>query len=290
VKDYIIITDATSDLTKEIITENNIIVVPMEYEIDGKTYEYYPSSKNLTISQFYSKLKKGHMAKTSQINVSNYEKHFEKAINDGFDIIYVAFSSALSGSIQSAHIAKNNLAEIYPQSRIEIIDSRSASGGEGLLVYTAAKLKQEGKTFDELIHWINENIPHLCHWFTVDDLHHLHRGGRLSAASAIVGSTVGIKPILHIDNEGRLVPVSKVRGRKKSLVALVEQMQLTYNQPYKHKVFITHSDCYEDAAMVKDLISEKLKINDIEIMDLGAIIGTHTGSGTVALFFFGSGR
>jgi DegV family protein with EDD domain len=289
-KDYIIITDATSDLTKEIVNKNNIIVIPMEYEIDGKRYEYYPSCKNLSITQFYGKIKEGLMASTTQINVNTFEKYFEKAIIDGFDVIYIAFSSALSGSIQSAHIAKKNLSEKYPQSKIEIIDSLSASAGEGLLVYSAAKHKEAGMSYEALIKWINENILRLCHWFTVDDLYHLHRGGRVSAASAIIGSTIGIKPVLHVDNEGRLIPVSKIKGRKKSLSELVERMKQTCVNSYEQTIFIGHSNSYDDAVFLKDLILEQFKVKDIQIMDIGAIIGSHTGCGTIALFFFGTER
>ncbi|NMC55609.1 MAG: DegV family protein [Eubacteriaceae bacterium] len=289
-KDYIIITDATADLTKDIVTKNNIIVIPMEYEIDGKRYEYYPSCKNLTVNQFYEKVKEGHMAITSQINVSTFEKYFETALTGGLDIIYVAFSSALSGSIQSAHIARNNLIEKYPQSKIEIIDSLSASAGEGLLIYTAALRKAEGMTYEELIKWINDNIPHLCHWFTVDDLHHLHRGGRVSAASAIIGSTIGIKPVLQVNNEGKLIPVAKVKGRKKSLSELVDRMEQTYIKPYTEAVFIGHSNSLEDAELVKNMVEERFGIKDIQIMDIGAIVGSHTGCGTIALFYFGTSR
>jgi DegV family protein with EDD domain len=287
-RDYILITDATSDLSRDIVNKNTIIVIPMEYEIEQTSYEYYPSCKDLSVNQFYNKIKEGAIATTSQINVTTYEKYFENALFDNKDIIYVAFSSALSGSIQSAHIAKNNLLEKYPQSRIEIIDSFAASAGEGLLVYTAAKLRQEGKSFNELVEWLNENRHHLCHWFTVDDLFHLHRGGRVSAASAIIGSTIGIKPILHVDNEGRLIPVSKVRGRKKSLVALVEQMEKTCISPELQTIFIGHSNSYEDAEFVKNLIIDRFNVQDIIILDIGTIIGSHTGCGTIALFYFGT--
>jgi DegV family protein with EDD domain len=287
-RDYILITDATSDLSKDIINKNNITVIPMEYEIDQINYEYYPSCKNLSINQFYNKIKEGVMATTSQINVTTYEKYFENAILNDKNIIYIAFSSALSGSIQSAHIAKNNLSEKYSNFQIEIIDSFAASAGEGLLVYTAAKLQQNGSSFNELVEWLNENRHHLCHWFTVDDLFHLHRGGRVSAASAIIGSTIGIKPILHVDNEGRLIPVNKVRGRKKSLVALVEQMEKTCVAPESQTIFIGHSNSYEDAAFVKNLILDKFTVNDIIILDIGAIVGSHTGCATIALFYFGT--
>lgn len=286
--DYILVTDATSDLSKDIINNENIIVIPMEYEIDQKCYEYYPSCKNLSVNQFYNKIKEGAVATTSQINVSTYEKYFEKEIKAKKDIIYIAFSSALSGSIQSAYIAKNNLLEKYPNSKIEIIDSLAASAGEGLLVYTAAKHQKEGKTFEELVEWINTNRHHLCHWFTVDDLFHLHRGGRVSAASAIIGSTIGIKPILHVDNEGRLVPVTKVRGRKKSLLALVEQMEKTCTNPESQTIFIGHSSSYEDAEFVKNMVLEKFNVKDVIILDIGAIVGSHTGCGTIALFYFGT--
>ena len=204
--------------------------------------------------------------------------------------MYIGFSSGLSGTYQSAALAREELKQRFPGRRLEVFDSRCASMGEGLLVYHAAKLQQAGKSLDEVLSWLKENVLNLCHWFTVDDLNHLKRGGRVSTATALVGTMLGIKPVLHVDNEGHLIPVSKVRGRKQSLDALVRRMEDTALDPAGQMVFISHGDCLEDARYVERQIREKLGVRQVELGFIGPVIGAHSGPGTVALFFLGKER
>ena len=187
-------------------------------------------------------------------------------------------------------MAKQELSEKYPDRKFLVVDSLCASMGEGLLVYYAAKMQQEGKSIDEVYQWLQENKLHLCHWFTVDDLNHLKRGGRVSSAAALFGTMLGIKPVLHVDDAGHLIPVAKIRGRKQSLDSLVAHMEETVTEPEKQVIFISHGDCLQDAQYVADKIREKWKVKDIVLNEIGPVIGTHSGPGTVALFFLGSKR
>ena len=205
-------------------------------------------------------------------------------------MLYIAFSSGLSGTYQSAVLAREELKQRFPDRRLEVFDSLCASMGEGLLVYHAAKLRQAGKSLDEVLAWLKENVLNLCHWFTVDDLNHLKRGGRVSTATALVGTMLGIKPVLHVDDEGHLIPVSKVRGRKQSLDALVRRMEDTVLDPADQMVFISHGDCLEDAQYVERQIREKLGVQQVKLGFIGPVIGAHSGPGTVALFFLGKER
>lgn len=209
---------------------------------------------------------------------------------EGEDVLYIAFSSGLSGTCQSAFIAKQQLEEQFPGRRVEVFDSLAASMGEGLLVYLAAQQQKAGLTLDQLLAWLKENVLHLCHWFTVDDLNHLKRGGRVSAATALVGTMLGIKPVLHVDDEGHLIPVSKVRGRKQSLDELVRKMAETVLDPAGQTVFISHGDCLADAQYVEKRIRETLGVKKFYINFIGPVIGAHSGPGTVALFFLGQHR
>ena len=195
-----------------------------------------------------------------------------------------------SGTYQSALLAREELLERFPDRRLEVFDSRCASMGEGLLVYHAAKLSQQGKSLDEVLSWLKENALNLCHWFTVDDLNHLKRGGRVSTATALVGTMLGIKPVLHVDDEGHLIPVSKVRGRKQSLDALVKRMEESAVDPAGQMVFISHGDCLEDARYVETQVRERLGVQQVEVGFIGPVIGAHSGPGTVALFFLGQRR
>ena len=205
-------------------------------------------------------------------------------------MLYLAFSSGLSGTYQSARLAQEELRERFPDRTFTVVDSLCASMGEGLLAYYAATMRQQGCTLEETAAWLEENKLKLCHWFTVDDLHHLKRGGRVSPATAVVGTMLNIKPVLHVDDNGHLIPMEKVRGRRQSLEALVRHMKETVENPEEQMIFISHGDCPQDAEYVAGRIRETMTVRDIRIHTIGPVIGTHSGPGTVALFFLGSHR
>lgn len=288
-KNYIIATDSTTDLPKSIVDSLGIKVVPLTFEIEGKSYKDQADCE-ISNHEFYERLRKGEKSVTSLVNTEAFIEFFEPIIKDGYDILYIAFSSALSGTYNSSLLAIEELREEYNDAKIISIDSKAASVGEGLLVYSAAKKKEEGLTIDELQDWVENHLLNVCHWFTVDDLNHLKRGGRVSSFSATVGTALNVKPILHVDNEGRLIPMSKVRGRKKSLLALLDHMVDTVTNPEKQVIFIGHGDAVEDAEFLALAIREKLSVKDIILSNIGPVIGTHSGPGTIALFFFGTER
>ena len=224
---YQIVTDSTADLTPELIRQLDVQVIPLCYMMGGRTYHNIPGGGEMTDREFYAKLRGGAMSTTTQINSEEFLRVFTPLLEAGQDVLYIAFSSGLSGTCQSAQLAREELQKRFPQRKMVVFDSLCASMGEGLLVYYAAKLRQEGKSLEEVLAWLQENVLRLCHWFTVDDLNHLKRGGRVSTATALVGTMLGIKPVRHVDTEGHLIPVSKVRGRKQSLDALVKRMEET---------------------------------------------------------------
>ena len=287
---YRILTDSTGDLTPELVQELDLTVIPMEFTVDGKSYRNYPDGHEMSAKDFYDLLRAVKTSTTAQINSHEFTEWADPILQAGEDLLYIAFSSGLSGTCQSALLAKQELSEKYPDRKFLVVDSLCASMGEGLLVYYAAKMQQEGKSIDEVYQWLQENKLHLCHWFTVDDLNHLKRGGRVSSAAALFGTMLGIKPVLHVDDAGHLIPVAKIRGRKQSLDSLVAHMEETVTEPEKQVIFISHGDCLQDAQYVADKIREKWKVKDIVLNEIGPVIGTHSGPGTVALFFLGSKR
>ncbi len=289
-RDFCIVTDGTADLTQEMIERLGIVSIPMSFEVEGRAYIHYPDARELSAHEFYEKLKQGSKSVTSLINTDTFLTVFEPLIKEGKDILYIAFSSALSGTYNSSLIAKEDLEEKYPEAKIVCFDSKCASVGEGLCVYTAAQLKQEGYTIEELNNWLEKNILNICHWFTVDDLFHLKRGGRVSALSAGIGTALNIKPVLHVDEEGRLIPMEKVRGRKKSIQALFTHMEATITDAEEQVIFIGHGDALEDAEYLVELIKERFPVKEVIINYIGPVVGTHSGPGTIALFFFGTGR
>ncbi|HNX63986.1 MAG TPA: DegV family protein [Oscillospiraceae bacterium] len=286
-KEYVIISDNTCDLPDNIYKQLGLKIMCLSYTMGGVEYS---EDNALSISEFYAKMREGEMTKTSQITREDIEKTFTEALNNGFDILYIGFSSGLSGSYDSARIAAEELSPKYPDSKIRTVDSLCASIGEGLFVYKAAQMKKEGKSIDEVYQWCEDNKLHLCHMFTVNDLMFLHRGGRVSKASAIAGSILGIKPILHVDNEGHLIPIGKIRGRKQSLEALVNEMDKRLGNYKNDTIGISHGDCIEDAEYVKKLIEKKYGIKNFIINHVGPVIGSHSGPGTIALFFLGEYR
>lgn len=286
--DYVIITDATSDLPADMAGSLGITVIPMEFTMSGKVYTHYPDAHEMDFHTFYERTKNGEMSVTSQINGITYEKYFEPFLKAGKDILYIAFSSELSGTYQAATITANELRERYPERKLFCVDSKAASVGEGMLVYAAVLKKNEGMSLNDLTKWVEHERDHACHWFTVDDLNHLKRGGRVSAVTAVVGTALGIKPVLHVDSSGDLIPVSNVRGRKKSLETLIERMSKTCIHPEDQTIFIGHGDDFEAAEYIKSLVEAKFRVKNIIITDMGPVIGAHTGCGIAGLFFFGT--
>lgn len=288
--DYVLFTDATADLPADVFEQLDIQVVPMDFEMSGTNYTHYPDGRELSSHNFFTRIQNGEMATTSQINVTRYYDHFTPYLQAGKDILYLSFSSGLSGTYQASVLAANELMEEYKERKIISIDTLCASGGEGLIVYMAAKKKLAGSTMNELADWVTENRLKLCHWFTVDDLHHLKRGGRISAISATFGTALNIKPLLHVDNEGKLAVHSKIRGKKRCVEKLLECMAQTAIDPVNHPVVITHSNCYDEARALADKVKETFHTTDIVISEMGPIIGAHTGSGTLVLTFLGIER
>lgn len=288
-QEYQIVTDSTTDITADMTKELGVVMIPLCYTLGGTTYRDVPEG-GMPIPDFYGKLRAGGMSTTAQVNAEEFIEVFTPILESGRDVLYIAFSSGLSGTCQSAMIARQQLAEQFPQRRVEVFDSLAASMGEGLLVYLAVQQQRAGLGLDALLGWLRENVLHLCHWFTVDDLNHLKRGGRVSAATALVGTMLGIKPVLHVDDEGHLIPVSKVRGRKQSLDELVRKMEETAIDPAGQTVFISHGDCLEDAQYVEKRVREKLGVQKVCLNFIGPVIGAHSGPGTVALFFLGQRR
>lgn len=285
-----LITDSCANLTEEQIEELDLHIVSMLFTIGGEECVSYIKGQHTDLKQFYDRMRQKEKVTTSQVNSETFIDMMEPMLQVGKDVLYIAFSSALSGTCQAANIAAETLREKYPERKIMVVDSLAASMGEGLLVYYAAQMRLEGKSIDEVAAWVIDNRLRLCHWFTVDDLFFLHRGGRVSSASAVLGTMLGVKPVLHVDDEGRLILVGKTRGRKKSLDQLVEHMVQTVENPQEQVIFISHGDAPEDAAYIERLIREKFQIKDITINYIDPVIGGHSGPGTVALFFLGSKR
>lgn len=287
---YIILTESNCDLSPEMIKKWNIEVLPMPFTIEGKQYLGYPDGREMKIEEFYNLLREGKMSKTAAPNPADFVEKVEPFLKEGKDVLYIAFSSGLSSTCINANMAAAELMEKYPERKFLVVDSLCASMGLGLMVALACDKRDEGLSIEDNAKWVEENKLHLCHWFTVNDLFHLKRGGRVSATSAILGSALGIKPVLHVDDEGHLIPVSKVRGRKQSLDALVKMMAETVTDAKNGYVFISHGDCLEDAKYVEKQVKEKLGSKKFYINFIGTSIGTHSGPGTVALFFLGSHR
>ncbi|CUH92043.1 DegV domain-containing protein CPE0026 [Herbinix luporum] len=288
-KEFIITTDTTCDLPIEYIEEHNIKVLPLYYSFDNTVYG---DKINLDIKEFYDKMRSGNMPTTMAVNPDTARNIFLNLANEGYDILHIAFSSPLSGSCSVAETVARDLMEERPGIKIKVIDSLCASLGEGLLVHKAVMMKKAGKSMDEIVSWLEDNKLNLCHIFTVDDLHHLRRGGRISKTTAIIGSLINVKPILHVNNEGRLVPLNNVRGRKKALISLVDLMEKRIEgfENENDIVFISHGDCLEDANYLASMIKQRLGIENFLINYVSPTIGSHSGPGTIALFFMGNSR
>lgn len=287
---YIITTESTCDLPYSYYTERNIVCIGLAFVIDDKEYIEGPDQE-IPLNEVYTRMRNKERCTTNQANAFRFRELFEPYLKDGKDILHIGFSSGLSGTYASAVQAAKELAEEYPERRINIVDSLCASLGQGMLVHFAANNRDNGMTLEDNTAWVENNKLHLCHWFTVDDLMFLHRGGRVAKTTAVVGSILGIKPVLHVDNEGHLINVGKVRGRDASLKELVKHMKATMTEdPATATVFISHGDCEEEAkktaAYVKEMTGATVQI----INCLGSVIGSHSGPGTMAVFFLGTER
>ena len=285
----IIITDSNCDLPEEYLKENNIPVIPFYFNLNGEDYEDN-FGKSIGYKEFYDELRKGGISTTSQISPYTYEEYFRNYVNEGYSVIYIGFSSALSESYNHSLLARENVLQDIPDADITVIDSKAASVGQGLLIQKAVDMFKAGKTNKEIIKWIESNKMKVNHWFTVDSLDYLKRGGRLSATSAALGTMLNVKPLLIVDKDGKLIPVKKVRGRKKAISELFYELKNTCININDETVYISHADCVEDAQYLKDMIIRELKVKEVSINYLGPIIGTHTGPGLLCVVFMGQER
>ena len=286
-RDYVITVNSTVDAPKEWLEERHVPVIPLKYTIDGETYT---DMEGLSAKQFFDKLREGKMSTTSQVNPEEAAEELEPYLKEGKDILHLGFSSGLSGTLNSMKIAGEMLQEKYPEAKIIVIDTLCACLGEALLLYKALQQKEKGMDIDELAQWVEDNKLHVCHNVTVDDLHHLQRGGRISKTTAVLGTLVQIKPIIHMDDNGTLQVIGKERGRKKSLNKIVD-MAVEQSKGWDNDIImITHGDCIEDAEYVAKLVREKMGIDNILINNIGTVIGSHTGPGVGAVFCMGNKR
>ena len=280
-------TDSCCDLPQSYAEERDLTIVPMSYRVDGVDYvDDYGLS--LSYHDFYEKLRAGIPSSTSQVTSAQYEAAFAPALQAGRDVVCLAFSSALSSTYESALLAKRNLEERYPGRSVYVIDSLCASMGQGLLTHLMLNKRDEGLSTQEVVAWVEENKGRLCHWFTVYDLNHLKRGGRVSAAAAFFGTMLSVKPVLHVDDQGRLIPMEKVKGRARSVQSLFDHMKQTAQE--NQTIFISHGDSEADALRLKEMIQQEFGIQDIRINFIGPIVGSHSGPDTLALFFLGAPR
>ena len=284
---YQIITDSCCDFTKEMYEKLGLVVAPLMVNFRGQTY---PDRNDESLKDMYAGLRVGEVATTSAANPEQWQELMEPYLQKGEDLLVLAFSSGLSTTYQSACMAAEELKSSYPDRTISVVDSLCASLGEGLLAYYACRKRDEGLSLQELTQWLLDNRLHLCHWFTVDDLMYLKRGGRVSAATAIMGTMLSIKPVLHVDNEGHLINVGKARGRKASIQAMARKVAELGGGYDNATMFISHGDCLEDAEYLAGLLREQYGVKEVYINYVGAVIGSHSGPGTLALFFMGEHR
>ena len=289
-RDYVIMTDSCCDMTAQTAEELGLEVLPLSLNMGENVYRNWLDGRDIGFEDFYARIRAGETATTSAVNVGEFEAVMRKVLESGKDILCINFSSALSTTYQSAVIAANGLQSEFPEARIYVVDSLCASLGQGLLLYLCVQEKRKGRSIGEVRAFAEATKGNICHWFTVDDLNHLKRGGRISAATALFGTMLSIKPVMHVDDGGHLTPVSKARGRKASLMALVDKMAETAVDPANGPVFISHGDCEGDALFVAGEITRRFGNKDIHINYVGPVIGNHSGPGTMALFFVGTKR
>lgn len=286
-----IVTDSSCNLVEDMIDEFGLHILPLTFMVDGEQYQSYLKGERTDLKQFYTMMREGKVITTSLPNLAESEDLLRGLLDAGRDVLYIGFSSGLSGTYQAIDLLLKDLAAQYPERTVRSVDTLAASGGQGLLVWYAAQKARAGASLEEAYTWLEENKLHLAHWFTVDDLMFLWRGGRVSKTSAWAGTILNIKPVMHVDDEGHLIPLEKVRGRKKSLIALVDHMDESAIRPVEDQmVFITHGDCIEDAEFVADLVRSRFGVRDVVINYVDPVIGAHSGPGTMALFFLADKR
>ncbi len=284
-----IVTDSGADLPAEYIQkQKDLTVLPMMYQIDGQFF--VPDGSEANTRAFYAKLREGVVATTAQITSETWAEEFKKHLSKGQAVLALVFSSALSGTYEAAALAKEQLAAEYPEGKLTVIDSKCASLGLGLLVHHVLKMREEGASIEEAAKWARDNLQKINHWFTVDDLQFLRRGGRVSATSAYLGGIMKIKPVLNVNEEGKLIPRLKVQGRKRSLRTLCEKMKELAVEPERQTVFISHGDCLEEAEWLASMVREEMHPADVMVSMIGPVVGSHSGPGTMAIFFLGAQR
>lgn len=289
-REFVIMTDSCCDMTAQMAEELHLEVLPLSLQMGGQVYRNWLDGRDIGFETFYNRVRAGETATTAAVNVGEFQERMRAVLTSGKDVLCISFSSALSTTYQSAAIAAEDLRGEFPEASILVVDSLCASLGQGLLVYLCVQEQRKGKSLAEVHAFAEAAKSQICHWFTVDDLNHLKRGGRISAATALFGTMLSIKPVMHVDDSGHLVPVSKARGRKPSLLALVDRMEATALDPAHGTVFISHGDCEGDALTVADEITRRFGNRDIHLNYVGPVIGNHSGPGTVALFFLGRTR
>ncbi len=286
--DYVIYTDTGCDIPGHLLKQWGVEVIDLTFRFEDADREY--TVRDMEIKEFYDRMRDGAVAKTAAVNLDAFKTSFASALEQGKDVLYVAFSSGLSSTYHTSTLAAEELMEEYPGRKVLPVDTLAASAGHGMLIYLAVEQKKQGATLEEAARCIEENKLHLCHWFTVDDLVYLKRGGRVSPTVALVGGLLGIKPVLHMDNEGHLINRGKVRGRKASLAALVDEYEALALEPGKAPVYICNADCADDVEILKDMLRERCGAEVDLVVDIGPVIGAHCGPGTIAVFFLGKER
>ena len=289
-RDYVIVTDSSCDLPAKLVEELELQVVPLAFTLGETTYRNYPDNREMEPEAFYARLAAGEMATTTAVNVGQATDILEPILQGGKDVLVLGFSSGLSATFHSFQMAAAELADRYRQRRAYAVDTLCASLGQGMLVAQAARLRQQGMDMDQVRSWVLDNRLHQCHWFTVNDLNFLKRGGRVSAATALVGTMLQIKPVMHMDDAGHLINMAKARGRKASLLALVDKVRELGTEPDQQTMYVSHSACLEDAQFVADEVKRRYGVKEVILNNIGPVIGAHTGPGCVALFFTGSKR
>ena len=287
---YVILTESSSDLTPELAEQAGAEVLPLSFTMDGKNYPHYPDQRAMSIPEFYERMRNGAVAVTAAANVAELTDGMEVHLRQGKDVLFLCFSSGLSSTRDACAIAARELQEKYPERKIYTVDTLAASAGQALLVLLAGRKQKAGASIEEARDFVEETKLHVAHWFTVDDLTYLKRGGRVSPTAAAVGTMLNIKPVLHVDDEGHLIPMEKVRGRKAALAALVKQMRETVVHPEEQTMMISHACCREEAESLRESVLAEFHPKELMILDLGPIIGAHTGPGLMALFFLAEHR
>ena len=288
--EYIIVTDSSCDLTWELVQELGVNVLPLSFIIQDKTLKNYPDNRDMSPKEFYQRIREGAMPTTSAVNMQQYVDLLTPQLESGKDVLILSFSSGLSATWQSSMVAAEELRAKFPERKIYVVDTLCASAGQGMLVWYAVQKQKTGESIEAVRDWCEDNKMKVCHWVTVDDLMHLKRGGRISATTALAGTLLQIKPIIHVDDAGKLDTVDKTRGRKAALDYLVKKAVDTAENPGEQTMFVSHSDCLEDAEYIAGQLKEKCGVKDVKICDIGPVIGSHTGPGCTVLFFFGGPR